>query len=84
MAQPRAPHGLGPVLRYNAPPYHAVLPMASPAAFGHGGASGCRAWADPATGVAAAVLNFRSGGPVPWVHEVIEIFGTAVLADSRA
>ncbi|HEY8600653.1 MAG TPA: serine hydrolase domain-containing protein [Thermomicrobiales bacterium] len=81
--QPRAPHGLGPVLRYDGPPYHAVPPTAGPAAFGHGGSSGCRAWADPATGVAVAVVNFRFGGLLPWVQEAIAAFGEAVLADSR-
>jgi beta-lactamase class C len=65
--QPRAPHGLGPVLRYEARPHHAVPPAASPAAFGHGGASGCVAWADPATGVTASVHTTRMGG-LPWMR----------------
>ena len=80
----RAPHGLGPALYYGDRPYNAVPPTASPAAFGHGGASGCFAWADPATGLAVAVLTSRFGGALPWVMDAIETFGAAVLADSRS
>ncbi len=71
------------VLRYDAQPYHAVPPTASAAAFGHGGASGCRTWADPATGLAVAIVSFRYGGLLPWVQDAINSFGAAVLADSR-
>jgi CubicO group peptidase (beta-lactamase class C family) len=80
----RAPHGLGPVLYYGDRPYHAVPPTASPAAFGHGGASGCFAWADPASGVAVAVLTTRFIAGQAWGHDATEAFGAAVLADSRA
>jgi beta-lactamase class C len=56
----RCPWGLGVELRGDKTP-HQSPPAASPASFGHLGASGCLAWADPARAVAwAAVLGPRS------------------------
>lgn len=52
------PWGLGPELRGAKDP-HWVTERASPASFGHSGASGCLAWCDPAAGLAFAVLGAR-------------------------
>lgn len=56
---PRSPWGLGPELRGDKSP-HWTPPEASPASFGHAGASGCLAWADPAADVAWAILGART------------------------
>lgn len=56
----RCPWGLGVELRGHKTP-HQAPPVASPGSFGHLGASGCLAWADPQRSVAwAVVLGPRS------------------------
>lgn len=56
---PRYPWGLGVELRGEKAP-HMAPTTASPASFGHGGASGCLAWADPAVGTAWVMLGART------------------------
>jgi beta-lactamase class C len=53
------PWGLGPEVRGEKAP-HWVPPAAGPASFGHSGASGSLAWADPASGVAWVILGART------------------------
>lgn len=53
---PRCPWGLGVELRGEKWPHMAPV-EASPGSFGHGGASGCLAWADPEAGVVWAMLS---------------------------
>ena len=55
---PGCPWGLGPELRGDKAP-HWTPGEASPTSFGHVGASGSIAWADPAAGVAWALLGAR-------------------------
>lgn len=52
----RCPWGLGVELRGDKTP-HYTSPQTAPNSFGHVGGSGCIAWADPATGVAWALLS---------------------------
>ena len=52
------PWGLGPELHERAQPNFAPAEV-SPESFGHRGSSGCVAWADPAAGVAWAILGTR-------------------------
>lgn len=52
------PWGLGPELRGAKDP-HWVTAQASPASFGHSGASGCLAWCDPQADLAFAILGAR-------------------------
>lgn len=54
----RCPWGLGPELRGEKQPHWA--PAGAPDSFGHSGASGCLAWADPGKGVAWAILGART------------------------
>lgn len=54
----RCPWGLGAELRGDKAPHWAPAEVA-PASFGHAGASGCLAWADPAADVAWAMLGSR-------------------------
>jgi CubicO group peptidase (beta-lactamase class C family) len=54
----RSPWGLGPEVRGEKQPHW--LPANMPHAFGHSGASGCLAWADPDTNVAWAILGSRT------------------------
>lgn len=56
---PRCPWGLGAELRGDKWP-HMAPAEASAGSFGHGGASGCLAWADPAAGVTWAMLGART------------------------
>jgi CubicO group peptidase (beta-lactamase class C family) len=56
---PRCPWGLGVELRGDKTP-HWTPAEASPASFGHAGASGCLAWADPVAAVAWAMLGTRT------------------------
>lgn len=53
------PWGLGPDLRGHKSP-HWTPAVASPASFGHSGASGCLAWADPAADLAWVILGTRT------------------------
>ena len=56
-----SPWGLGPELRDRKTPHWAPAPpVVSPESFGHSGASGCLAWADPSTGVAWTLLGTRT------------------------
>lgn len=75
----RWPHnvwGLGPELK-GEKVRHWTPAEASPGSFGHAGASGCLAWADPAAGVAWAILGPRTldGWSKYW-----PAIGAAVLA----
>ena len=54
----RCPWGLGPDIRGEKQPHW--VPASLPGSFGHSGASGCLAWADPSTGVAWAMLATRT------------------------
>lgn len=56
---PACPWGLGPELRGAKRPFYAPADAAQ-ASFGHSGASGSLAWADPAAGVAWAMLGART------------------------
>lgn len=53
------PWGLGPDLRGHKSPHWAPA-IASPESFGHSGASGCLAWADPAADLAWVILATRT------------------------
>ncbi|HEX2987422.1 MAG TPA: serine hydrolase domain-containing protein [Chloroflexota bacterium] len=55
----RCPWGLGPEIRGEKSP-HWAPPEAGPTSFGHAGASGCLAWADPATGLSWAIMGSRT------------------------
>lgn len=56
-----SPWGLGPDLRGEKKPHWAPPPpIVSPDSFGHSGASGCIAWADPSSGIAWAILGTRT------------------------
>ncbi|MGH2617403.1 MAG: serine hydrolase domain-containing protein, partial [Thermomicrobiales bacterium] len=56
---PQCPWGLGVELRGAKDPHWAPV-SASPVSFGHAGASGCLAWADPVAGVAWVMLGTRT------------------------
>lgn len=75
---PRCPWGLGAELRGTKAP-HWTPAAASPGSFGHLGASGCVAWADPAAGVAWAILGPRTciDG---WLTRAGPAIGAALLA----
>jgi beta-lactamase class C len=55
---PRCSWGLGPELRGDKQPHWA--PAIAPTSFGHSGASGCLAWADPTRDIAWAFLGART------------------------
>lgn len=55
----RAPWGLGAELRGDKRP-HWAPEQSSPGSFGHSGASGCVAWADPEAGVSWSILGTRA------------------------
>jgi beta-lactamase class C len=57
MDWPHCPWGLGPEIRGQKNPHW--VPDGMPDSFGHSGASGCLAWADPATNTAWAILGAR-------------------------
>jgi CubicO group peptidase (beta-lactamase class C family) len=76
MEWPRCPWGLGVELRGDKTP-HMAPPEASPASFGHGGASGAFVWCDPARGVSWAMLSTRTF--LGWWRDWAAI-GSAVLA----
>jgi CubicO group peptidase (beta-lactamase class C family) len=56
---PSCPWGLGPELRDEKTP-HWAPPEASPESFGHAGASGCLAWADPSRELAWVIVGTRT------------------------
>jgi CubicO group peptidase (beta-lactamase class C family) len=71
------PWGLGPELLGVKRP-HWAPPEASPATFGHYGATGCCAWADPRAGVAWTILTTRM--PVGMASRAIMTpIGAAIL-----
>ena len=78
---PRCPWGLGPELRGAKAP-HWVSPEASPHSFGHAGASGCLAWADPDVELAWVLQGTRhlAGG---WLLETGPALTAALLATAR-
>ncbi|HEV8638587.1 MAG TPA: serine hydrolase domain-containing protein [Chloroflexota bacterium] len=75
---PRCPWGLGPELRDAKEPHPAPV-EASPGSFGHGGATGCYAWADPTTGAVWMFHGLRSyvSG---WMERAGPRIGRAILA----
>ena len=77
---PHCPWGLGPELRDEKRPHWAPQ-EASQQSFGHAGASGCVAWADPEADVAWALLGTRTadGG---WLVRAGPRLGAAILAMS--
>jgi hypothetical protein len=75
----RCPWGLGADLRGEKQPHFAPT-EAAPTSYGHAGASGCLAWADPSAGVSWAMLGARL--LVDWWDEWGRI-GAAILAAAR-
>ncbi|MDP9373102.1 MAG: beta-lactamase family protein [Chloroflexota bacterium] len=73
-----SPWGLGPELRGTKTP-HWAPPEAGPDSFGHAGASGCLAWADPSADVAWAMLGARTADN-GWAIRGGPPIGAAVLA----
>jgi beta-lactamase class C len=59
LSWPHCAWGLGPELRGDKTPHHSAS-TASPGSFGHVGASGSLAWADPEAGVSWAILGTRT------------------------
>lgn len=78
---PRCPWGLGPELRGAKLPHWAPA-EASPGSFGHAGASGCLAWADPTVDVAWALIGTRTAAS-GWLLRQGSQIGAAVLAWAR-
>jgi CubicO group peptidase (beta-lactamase class C family) len=78
---PRCPWGRGPELRGQKDP-HLAPAEAGPDSFGHGGATGCHAWADRTSGVAYmfhGLRSYRSG----WLECAGPRIGAAVLEALR-
>jgi CubicO group peptidase (beta-lactamase class C family) len=75
---PRCPWGLGPELRGDKVPHWAPT-EASPESFGHAGASGCLAWADPAADVAWVFIGTRTADN-GWLVRHGRGLGSAILA----
>jgi CubicO group peptidase (beta-lactamase class C family) len=75
------PWGLGPELHERAQPVFAPA-EASRESFGHGGSSGCVAWADPAAGVAWSILGTRHIANW-WGDPVLSEIGAEVQAISK-
>lgn len=75
---PHCPWGLGPELRGQKVPHWAPA-EASPDSFGHAGATGCLAWADPAADVAWAYIGTRVADN-GWLIRHARALGTAILA----
>lgn len=69
--------GLGPELRDGKSP-HWTPPEASPLSFGHAGQSGCVVWADPAAGLAWAILGTRTADN-GWLLKHAPRIGTTIL-----
>jgi CubicO group peptidase (beta-lactamase class C family) len=76
---PKCPWGLGVELRGKKTPHWTPV-QASPLSFGHVGATGCIAWADPSNGVAWAMLGTRFF--IDWWQDWPAI-GTTILAAAR-
>jgi len=71
------PWGLGPDLLGDKTPHWAPA-QAGPDSFGHSGASGCLAWAAPATGVAWAILGARTADS-GWLLRRAPAIGAAII-----
>ncbi len=69
--------GLGPELRDGKTP-HWTPPEASPRSFGHAGQSGCVVWADPAAGLAWAILGTRTADN-GWLLKQAPRIGATIL-----
>lgn len=78
---PSFPWGLGPELRLHRDPIFAPV-QAGPASFGHAGSSGCIVWADPAAGLAWAILGTRHMAGW-WGAPLFGEVGAEVLAASK-
>jgi len=77
------PWGLGPDLRgQKSPHWTPAPPILSPESFGHSGASGCLAWADPLRGVAWAILGTRTADS-GWLLRRGPAVGEAILNSIR-
>jgi beta-lactamase class C len=74
---PRCPWGLGPELRGAKTPHWSPV-NASPASFGHAGASGCVVWYDPPTDTAFAILGTRTAEN-GWLLRGGAAIGAAIL-----
>ncbi|NOK59891.1 MAG: serine hydrolase [Chloroflexi bacterium AL-W] len=74
----RCPWGLGPELRADKTP-HWAPEQASPASFGHSGASGCLVWADPMAEVAWAILGSQTADN-GWLLRRSGAISSAILA----
>ncbi|MEM8532859.1 MAG: serine hydrolase domain-containing protein [Chloroflexota bacterium] len=72
------PWGLGPELHGDKTP-HWVPPEAGAASFGHSGASGCLAWADPVSQVAWAILGSQTADN-GWLLRRSGTISSAILA----
>lgn len=70
---------LGPELRGHKEP-HWAPPSASPASFGHSGASGCVAWCDPSKSVAWSTLGSRAADS-GWLLRRGREVAAAILSD---
>jgi beta-lactamase class C len=81
MARPllweRCPWGLGPELKGSKLPHWSPA-SASPASFGHAGASGALAWADPSVDLAWALVGTRSADS-GWLLRQGAAIGEAML-----
>jgi beta-lactamase class C len=77
---PRCPWGLGPELRDAKTPHWAPA-EASPDSFGHAGASGCVAWADPPSDLAWAIVGTRTADS-GWLIRHGPAIGAAILASA--
>lgn len=73
----RCPWGLGPELRGAKNPHWAPV-QAAPDSFGHSGASGCVAWADPSAEIAWVILGTRSADN-GWLIRQAPVVGAAIL-----
>lgn len=78
---PRCPWGLGPDLRGEKTPHWAPA-EASPGSFGHSGASGCLAWADPAADLAWSIHGARTADS-GWLLRSAPQLGAALLRAAR-
>ncbi|MFN8482743.1 MAG: serine hydrolase domain-containing protein [Anaerolineae bacterium] len=76
------PWALGPEVRGTKSPYWAP-PEAGPQSFGHSGASGALAWADPAADVAWVILGTRTGDG-GWMLQAAPDIGARILAAATA
>ncbi|MFN8500165.1 MAG: serine hydrolase domain-containing protein [Anaerolineae bacterium] len=74
------PWALGPEVRGAKTPYWAP-PEASAESFGHSGASGALAWADPAADVAWVILGTRTGDG-GWMLQAAPDIGARILASA--